>query len=420
MSKKIKKIIKIFTLFLIIIGLFYFCFQYFYLGHIKDKVEFSFDKQTKFLTFSFPNPISQKYFLKNFKVIPEVRGEFFFKNQLQAPLHFLGYKQVQFIPERLERDKNYRVKLFNKEFGFLLPSPKPKDIVFNEGEKNIEISFFEPIEKDYFFEKFQIEPKVPGEYIFLDSNTKVVFKPEVIEEDKDYKAEILGKNLSFKIESPKVEKLYFDKTKKEVVITFTKPIEKERLLKNFKIIPEIKGDFIFNDSGTSVVFKPIKIDDGKNYQVEILGKTLTFRIEPQKKLKPQIQSTSQGSLNSDEKLIDVDLSEQKLRLYQNGKLVGEYITSTGKPETPTPTGNFYVLSKQVNIWSGRFGVYLPYAVRFYKDYFIHELPYRPDGYREGEGELGIPASHGCVRVGIGVAEEIYNFAEIGTKIIIHE
>jgi lipoprotein-anchoring transpeptidase ErfK/SrfK len=34
--------------------------------------------------------------------------------------------------------------------------------------------------------------------------------------------------------------------------------------------------------------------------------------------------------------------------------------------------------------------------------------------------LGIPVSHGCVRVGIGPAENVYNFATIGTKVVIHQ
>jgi len=59
-------------------------------------------------------------------------------------------------------------------------------------------------------------------------------------------------------------------------------------------------------------------------------------------------------------------------------------------------------------------------LNFYNGYFIHELPYWPGGYREGENHLGIPVSHGCVRLGIGAAAKVYQFAAIGTKVVIHK
>jgi lipoprotein-anchoring transpeptidase ErfK/SrfK len=419
------------VLFLIIIEALYFSFQCFYLKPVKTETEISFDQQKKLITFDFPYPIPKNYFFKNFKIIPETKGEFVFKKYepsfsffnnhpgLKTKLPNL-FQEIQFIPDKIERDKTYKVKNFDKEFSFSLPSPKPKEISFDEEEKKIEITFFEPIEEDYFFEKFQLEPSIAGEYTFLNSNTKVIFKPETIEEDKDYKIEILGKDVSFKIESPKVEKLYFDKIKKEIFITFTKPIEEPKFFENFKIRPSLKGNFSFDESRTKVVFKPDKIEEGKNYQVEVLGEKLAFKIEPQKKSESQPQPEPQPQLATGEKFIDINLSEQKLRLYQGGKVTAEYRTSTGKPGMSTPTGDFQVLSKEGNHWSAQYGLYMPYSLRFYDAFYIHELPYWPGGYREGEEHLGIPVSHGCVRVGIGAAENVYNFAEIGTKVVIHK
>ena len=50
---------------------------------------------------------------------------------------------------------------------------------------------------------------------------------------------------------------------------------------------------------------------------------------------------------------------------------------------------------------------------------IHELPEWPSGYKEGEAHLGIPVSHGCVRLGVGPAETMYHWAPIGTIVFIH-
>jgi lipoprotein-anchoring transpeptidase ErfK/SrfK len=49
---------------------------------------------------------------------------------------------------------------------------------------------------------------------------------------------------------------------------------------------------------------------------------------------------------------------------------------------------------------------------------IHELP-MINGYREGDWHLGIPVSHGCVRLGVGPAAYMYNWTPVGTPVIIH-
>ncbi|MCD6094774.1 L,D-transpeptidase [bacterium] len=393
-------------------------FQHFYLEPLKTRVEIGFDKQTKQLTFSFRYPVPKGYFLKNIKTIPKLEGKFIFENNPDPPFHILGYKKVRFLPENIERDKIYKIRCFEKEFSFFLPSPKPKEITFSEEKRKIEITFFDPIEQDYFFKKFKTEPKLEGEYIFLDSNTKIIFKPYLIEEDKDYNVKILDKELTFRIESPKIERMYFDKDKKEIKMIFTKPISQKRLSENLRISPYLEGRFIFDNSQTQVVFKPNKIEEGKNYKIEILGRELEFKLEPQSPPRPR--SKSKPKLVSKEKFIDIDLSEQRLRLYQKGRVTAEYLISSGKPGMRTPTGRFQVLSKEKNHWSVQYGLYMPYSLRFYNGYYIHELPYWPGGYREGEEHLGIPVSHGCVRVGMGAAQNVYNFADIGTPVIIHK
>jgi lipoprotein-anchoring transpeptidase ErfK/SrfK len=50
---------------------------------------------------------------------------------------------------------------------------------------------------------------------------------------------------------------------------------------------------------------------------------------------------------------------------------------------------------------------------------IHELPEWPGGYKEGANHLGTPVSHGCVRLGVGPAQTVYNWADIGTPVVVH-
>ena len=120
------------------------------------------------------------------------------------------------------------------------------------------------------------------------------------------------------------------------------------------------------------------------------------------------------------KYIDIDLSEQKLRHYQNGRKVGEYIISSGKRGMDTPTGEFKIWQKNPRAYSSTYGLYMPYWMSFKPAYGLHELPEWPNGYKEGENHLGIPVSHGCVRLGVGSAERLFNWTPLGTKVIIHQ
>ena len=118
------------------------------------------------------------------------------------------------------------------------------------------------------------------------------------------------------------------------------------------------------------------------------------------------------------KYIDISISNQVMTLFENGIKINSFLVSTGKYGMPTPLGTFSVKNKRRNIWSV-YGLWMPYSLNFYGPYFIHELPYWPNGYREGTNHLGMRVSHGCVRLGIGPAEYVYNWSEIGTPVFVH-
>lgn len=121
------------------------------------------------------------------------------------------------------------------------------------------------------------------------------------------------------------------------------------------------------------------------------------------------------------KKIVLDLGEQKMMLYENEEVKGEYLISTGKPGMETPMGEFKILDKRLRAWSKMAGLWMPYfmLIEPKKGIGIHELPEWPNGYKEGADHLGTPVSHGCIRLGIGAAEEVYNWAEMGTPVIIN-
>lgn len=122
-----------------------------------------------------------------------------------------------------------------------------------------------------------------------------------------------------------------------------------------------------------------------------------------------------------EKYIEIDISDQQLSYYEHGYLKGKFPVSTGKWTMPTPIGTFAINNKIPRAYSRTYDLYMPYWMSFVGgSYGIHELPEWANGYKEGVDHLGTRVSHGCVRLGVGPAKELYDWAEIGTVVIVQE
>ncbi len=115
-----------------------------------------------------------------------------------------------------------------------------------------------------------------------------------------------------------------------------------------------------------------------------------------------------------ERWIDVDLSTQTLTAYEGNGPVYTVAVSTGRPNTPTPVGQFRIWIKlRYDDMRGP-GYYLrdvPYVMYFYKDYGLHGT-YWHDNF-------GTPMSHGCVNLSSTDAEWLFNWASVGTRVVTH-
>ncbi|MFA5986617.1 MAG: L,D-transpeptidase family protein [Parcubacteria group bacterium] len=121
------------------------------------------------------------------------------------------------------------------------------------------------------------------------------------------------------------------------------------------------------------------------------------------------------------KYIDVNLATQIMTTFENGRIIDSYLISSGKAGMPTPKGTHRVYNKNPRPWSKQYGLYMPFWMAITGDgkYGIHELPEWPGGYKEGQNHLGIPVSHGCMRLGVGPAKKVYDWADIGTPVIVY-
>jgi len=134
------------------------------------------------------------------------------------------------------------------------------------------------------------------------------------------------------------------------------------------------------------------------------------------KLPKQVKAVSQTG-----KTIIVNLTDQRLSYYQDGMRLNSYRVSTGRWGFATPIGEFKTQNKIPRAYSKAYGLYMPFWMAFYRgEYGIHELPEWPNGYKEGENHLGTPVSHGCIRLGVGPAKTLYDWAKVGTTVIVQK
>lgn len=124
------------------------------------------------------------------------------------------------------------------------------------------------------------------------------------------------------------------------------------------------------------------------------------------------------------KSITVDRSDQKLYAFEGNDLFLETDISTGLELTPTPRGSFTIFKKTPSR-------YMQGPLPNLDDKQYYDLPGVPWNLYFTEGgavihgaywhnSFGSPYSHGCVNLPPRVAEKLYNWADLGTEVIVKD
>jgi lipoprotein-anchoring transpeptidase ErfK/SrfK len=117
--------------------------------------------------------------------------------------------------------------------------------------------------------------------------------------------------------------------------------------------------------------------------------------------------------------IDVSLSTQTITAYEGTRAVRSALVSTGVAKTPTPVGRFaiYVRYKSQTMSGGSKAsndyYYLPNVpnvMYFYEAYALHGTYWHRN--------FGRPMSRGCVNLSLADAEWFFNWADIGTPVVV--
>lgn len=125
--------------------------------------------------------------------------------------------------------------------------------------------------------------------------------------------------------------------------------------------------------------------------------------------KEVVETDAAASGVPEEKWILIEIDLKRLTLYEGREILRRYAIATGAWETPSPIGVYTVVGRFKTEMSG-------FGTRFLK----LNVPYGLYGIHgtNKPGSIGNNASHGCFRLSVKNAEELYDLVPNGTKVYI--
>jgi Uncharacterized protein conserved in bacteria len=116
-------------------------------------------------------------------------------------------------------------------------------------------------------------------------------------------------------------------------------------------------------------------------------------------------SSIEGTSKDDIKIL-IDINEKTLYLVKDNQTIKKYPVAIGKPDTPSPVGDFAIIKK--DRWGEGFGtawlgLNVPWGT-----YGIHGT-LSPDS-------IGHAASHGCIRMRNSDVNDLYKRVKVGTPV----
>lgn len=126
--------------------------------------------------------------------------------------------------------------------------------------------------------------------------------------------------------------------------------------------------------------------------------------------------------SSQGKTIVVNIAEQHVYAYEDGQLVFSFPASTGRGNTTLP-GRFQILDKIPNAWSYPWGFWMPdwmgiYYVGYDLENGFHSLPVLTNGQTIWGDQIGSPITYGCVVLLPEDMQRLFEWAPVGTTVLI--
>ncbi len=153
---------------------------------------------------------------------------------------------------------------------------------------------------------------------------------------------------------------------------------------------------------------------------ENVDRTNTVKPETPPPPAPAVPSPPAGSGSG--RRIVYSNSAQRVWLIDGNENIVDYYAVSGKRGVPSP-GQYRVFSKSTLAYAGHDGITMKHMVRFAWGSELaigfHAIPRYADGSRlQSDAALGSYRSAGCVRQSDHKAQALYNWAGIGTRVVV--
>ncbi|WP_016949238.1 L,D-transpeptidase [Anabaena sp. PCC 7108] len=129
----------------------------------------------------------------------------------------------------------------------------------------------------------------------------------------------------------------------------------------------------------------------------------------------KIATAIQTLKQSDQRWIQIDLSKQNLIAWEGSNPVYAITISSGKKSTPTRVGTFKIQTKlkKARMRGRGYDVpNVPHTMYYQGGYAIHGAYWHH--------RFGTPVSHGCVNLAPNHAKWVFEWADVGTPVIVQE
>ena len=166
------------------------------------------------------------------------------------------------------------------------------------------------------------------------------------------------------------------------------------------------------------LISPNRIRSLKLFLIALLTFSMVSGIKCKVLAEPKNQrivETIKTLQQSDQHWIQINLTTQRLTAWEGGKPVYAIVISSGKKSTPTLTGIFNIQSKlkSSRMQGEDYDVpNVPYAMYYQGNYAIHGAYWHR--------KFGTPISHGCVNIAPDHAKWLFQWASLGTPVIIQK
>lgn len=185
-------------------------------------------------------------------------------------------------------------------------------------------------------------------------------------------------------------------------------------------------DIFYQNNDFATVLKDTNLYDEYGNIIEVVEKCQkVLRISSNSNLSfVQTESLQNGYIYNDDLeilpdlFVEVDISDQTVKMYKDNEVILTTLTVTGKTSTPTRVGYFPITYKTYDTYLTGPGYksHVYYWMPFDGGIGLHDAAWR-DSFG---GDIYINnGSHGCVNLPHDAAKEIYENVDAGTMVLVH-